>query len=198
MQRSGKKRHTMIITEVKKHDIVVVHTNWSGYHRVSTATFPKEWLIKEGFRVYKVGVEQESYRSEYPKRKRGIVKLELVGSPYRKKVFQGRAISHSGPGGEISINEQRSVSNTLSLEYGVESEIVSAKVGFSVTATFSRTLQYSKNITSGKFGSVDVYYVYNTQKFKIYYFDMWGNRVFKGYGEAGKWEGIEFTYIETD
>ncbi len=209
LQRSVPEPHTMVVVSTNKEEIQVVHCNWSGYHRVTRATFPKKWLIAEGFQVFKTGIDQVDNPYE-PLREQFTVSSEEMGTealgtwrivitgdvPYHR-ISQGTIVSHSGPGGKIVVNETRTVSNTFSCEAGVEIEVISAKVGFSVTASFSRSLAYWRDVTPGKYGYVDLYYKYMLKKFDVYYDPYFGSEYKAGSGKAYKWQAVEFQYRET-
>ncbi|WP_372369904.1 hypothetical protein [Candidatus Uabimicrobium sp. HlEnr_7] len=202
LQKSAPEAHTMIVVSVNGEEVKVLHSNWAAYHRVSFNTFTKTWLAEKGFKVFKPGEDEVKnvivVQDKNPQgRVLGSWRVAITGSVPYHRVSQGTIISHSGPGGQVRVNETRSVSNSFRTEAGVDAGVVSAKVGFEVTASFSRSLQYWRDVTPGKYGYVDLYYKYMLKNFNVYYDPLIGSEYFVATGKAYKWQAVEFQYRET-
>lgn len=203
LQKPAPEPHTMIVVDVQGDEVKVVHSNWAAYSRVSYNIFNKQWLEEQGFLVFKPGedvVENVFVVEERNPETRDLLgtwRVEVTGEVPYYRVSQGTIVSHSGPGGQIRVSETRTVSNTFSTEAGVSAEVISAKVGFSVTASFSRSLQYWRDVAPGKYGYVDLYYKYMLKNFNVYYDPVFGSEYFVATGKAYQWQAVEFQYRES-
>ncbi|BBM82030.1 hypothetical protein [Candidatus Uabimicrobium amorphum] len=203
LQKSAPEPHTMIAVAVNGEEVKVLHSNWAAHHRVSYNTFTKSWLAENGFQVFKPGQDEVKdviiIEDKNPQgRVLGSWRVQVTGTVPYHRISQGTIISHSGPGGQVRVNETRTVSNTFRTEAGVDAKVISAKVGFEVTASFSRSLQYWRDVSPGKYGYVDLYYKYMLKNFNVYYDPLIGSEYFVASGKAYKWQAVEFQYREFD
>lgn len=97
----------------------------------------------------------------------------------------------------IHVSQSTSISNSFSANVGAK--VVSAGLGFSVTASRTATLSGSLSIPSGKLGAVEVHPIYDAYNYDVVYKPLLGSPYKAGRGSALKAIGIfylKYTWSE--
>ena len=90
----------------------------------------------------------------------------------------------------IHVSQSTSISNSFSADASVSAKVVSARVGFSVTASRTATLSGDLSIPSGKLGVIEVYPIYDAYNYDVMYNPLLGSPYKAGRGSARKAVGI--------
>lgn len=92
-----------------------------------------------------------------------------VSEPYEAWGTQYVAKVAGGPGPTtIHMSQSTSISNSFSANVSVSADVVTAGVGFSVTASFT-TLQCDLSIPADSYGAIEAYPIYDVYNYDIMY-----------------------------
>lgn len=105
-------------------------------------------------------------------------------------------ITSGGPGGTITQTVTDSISATMSCSVGVSVEVVSAKVGFDVTATFSISDAYSRTLAPTETGEIRSWVLYNYKTYEVWNDWLIGSDTYETDGFALKPIGVMFRYYQ--
>ncbi|WP_266513416.1 MULTISPECIES: hypothetical protein [unclassified Streptomyces] len=122
-----------------------------------------------------------------------LTNVHSIGTSCGKKVIA----SASGPGKmTLRIDDNRSVSSTLSKHIDASKGVISAGVGWDVTKSHSITVSGAKDVPRGKYGTLNAYTKYAGKKFDVQVLDLntWVT-VQKG-KKANKPIGVCFKYTQ--
>ena len=116
-----------------------------------------------------------------------------VRGPYKTCGVYDVGTANGGPGPTtIHLSETKTVSNSFSANVGVSADVVSAGVGFNVTASQSITYSDDLFIPLGKYGEIDAHPIYDTYTYDVMYNPLLGSPYKVGEGEANKATGVYF------
>lgn len=101
-----------------------------------------------------------------------------------------------GPGGTIVQTIKDEISASMSCTVGVSAEVVSAKVGFNVTSTFSISDAYSKILAPTETGAIKSWVLYNLKTYEVWNNWLIGQDTYETDGFALKPSGIMFRYYQ--
>jgi hypothetical protein len=93
----------------------------------------------------------------------------------------------------LTMNNSQSLSASWSANVGVSAEVVSAGVGFNVTATWQQNYSYSITHPAGTTYQIDAYNKFDIIGYDVWY-DPWVGYDYKaGYGDARKFMGVYYS-----
>jgi len=114
-----------------------------------------------------------------------------VSGPYEAWGTQYVAKAAGGPGPTtIHMSQSTSISNSFSANVSVSADVVTAGVGFSVTASYTTTLQCDLSIPAGIYGAIEAYPIYNVYNYDVMYNPFIGSPYKAGEGNASKAVGV--------
>lgn len=105
-------------------------------------------------------------------------------------------VTSGGPGGTISQEVSEGISAEFSCSVGVEAEVVSAEVGFSVTKEFSISDSYEKDLDANQEGMIKSWTYYNKKSFEVWKNPLIGSDEYLTTGYAYRPTGVRFRYFD--
>lgn len=141
---------------------------------------------------------------EYKQEKDNILPRLMPGYSIRTVRHNGGgsspfSISQTGiPGGTITFSNKASITISADTSFGISAGDVSAKVGFSISETYSTTLTYSYKIPSKYNGkSVKSCKVYPRAEYETYAYDFYFLEMKTGTGFSDEVTGINYVHLFT-
>jgi hypothetical protein len=121
-----------------------------------------------------------------------IRNVRYVGT---NQAFVTRAQAN-GPG-TLKLSVKRTVSNGFTATVGVNSELVTASVGFNVTASQSVTYSYSTKVPDGKCWTINAYNLADDYTFEVWVEPFIGSDVKVGTGRAWEFGGVKYVLVKS-
>lgn len=126
-----------------------------------------------------------------------------VSAPYEVSVYAGVVIEQTTPskGGErLSGEISATVSNSYSTNLGFSSDTVSSAVGYSVTASFTKTGSISVPLSEGQTGRIVYYNVYNRTNFTTLtkYYTLVDDQAVFAYDETDSGYALQWSHFRIE
>ncbi len=101
-----------------------------------------------------------------------------------------------GPGGTINMTVNEEVSATVSCSVGLDAEVVTAEVGFDITASFGISDSYTKDLADGQTGIIKAWTYHHRTDYDVWNDYLIGDDTYNTTGSAYKPNGVRFRFYE--